>query len=308
MPDAAGRDGTGRFNAFAGDRSGQPGGDFFQAPSGASPASRGFDDGGREGADPWSSPPGRGGARPPGGSGRDPLTGEIVTDPYQVMPSRAQRNAPGKPGSGPGSGSKRTGRHDGGRRRPLWAEVPVLVVIALLLAVGIKSLLVQAFYIPSESMLPTLKVNDRVLVNRLAYRFGHPEHGQVVVFLKHDPESAPNPGPLGLVQRAVAQGLGNAPPGSEDLIKRVIGVPGDSVQGKDGRLLVNGKPVDEPYLAPGTTTSTFGPVKVRPGHLFVMGDNREGSLDSRRFGQVPEDDLVGRAVVLLWPFDNVGGL
>jgi signal peptidase I len=221
------------------------------------------------------------------------------------MPSRARRHAgPGRPGGEP----KRAGRHDGGRRRPLWAELPVLVVIALILAVGIKSLLVQAFYIPSESMLPTLKVNDRVLVNRLAFRFGEPERGQVVVFVKRDPESAPDPGPLGLVQRAVAQGLGNAPPGSEDLIKRVIGVPGDTVQGKGGRVLVNGEPIDEPYLAAETTTSSFGPVKVRPGHLFVMGDNREGSLDSRRFGQVPQDDLVGRAVVLLWPFDSVGGL
>jgi signal peptidase I len=277
----------------------------YQAPAGGAVGNRTNGGAGPEG-DPWSVPAGRAGApRPAVGRGRDPLTGEIVTDPYRVTPSRARRHAgPGRQGAP----SRRTGRHDGGRRRPLWAELPVLVVIALILAVGIKSLLVQAFYIPSESMVPTLKVNDRVLVNRLAYRFGEPERGQVVVFVRRDPATAPNPGPLGLVQRAVAQSLGNAPPGSEDLIKRVIAVPGDTVEGKDGRVLVNGEPVGEPYLAPDTVTSSFGPVKIRPGHVFVMGDNREGSLDSRRFGQVPEADLVGRAVVLLWPFDSVGGL
>jgi signal peptidase I len=249
---------------------------------------------------PASQPNGNGMAHGNGQAGRAP-----AGDPYRVTPSRAQRHArSGRSAAAP----KAAGRHDGGRRRPLWAELPVLTFIALALAIGIKSLLVQAFYIPSESMTPTLQVNDRVLVNRLAYRFGEPQRGQVVVFVQRDPNAVPDPGPLGLVQRAVAQGLGNAPPGSEDLIKRVVGVAGDTVEGRDGRLVVNGKPVAEPYLEPGTETSSFGPVRIRPGHVFVMGDNREDSLDSRRFGQVPEDDLVGRAVVLLWPFDSVGGL
>jgi signal peptidase I len=245
------------------------------------------------------------GQQGPGQYGHDQSGGSAAGNPYRVTPSRAQRHG----GSGRhGSSSKSSGRHDGGRGRPLWAEVPVLMVIALLIAVGIKSLLVQAFYIPSESMTPTLEVNDRVLVNRLAYRFGEPQRSQVVVFVRRDPGAVTNPGPLGLVQRAVAQGLGNAPPGSEDLIKRVIGVPGDSVEGKDGRIFINGRAIPEPYLAPGTETSSFGPVRIKPGHVFVMGDNRGDSLDSRRFGQIPESDLVGRAVVLLWPFDSVGGL
>jgi signal peptidase I len=225
-------------------------------------------------------------------TGLDPYT------PPRVVPSRAARHAKG-----------RAGRRVSRRGKAFWRELPVLLVIAILLALLVKGFVLQAFFIPSKSMLPTLEVGDRVLVNRLAFRVGEPQHGQVVVFIRPDPNAAPPPqGPLGIVQRAVASGLGNAPPGSEDLIKRVIGVPGDVVAARKGRLLRNGRPVDEPYLTKGTKTSSFGPVRIPPGHLWVMGDNREDSADSRRFGPVPQADLVGRAVVLIWPFDNVGGL
>src|SRR5512132_62704 len=133
---------------------------------------------------------------------------------------------------------------------------PFLLVAALLLTVVVKGFLVQAFFIPSRSMEPTLDVGDRVVVNRLAYRLGDPQHGQVAVFLR-PADSKPNAstGPLSWVRRAVAQGLGGTPPGSEDLIKRVVGVPGDVVEGRGGYLVRNGKRVDEPYLRPGTFTS-----------------------------------------------------
>jgi signal peptidase I len=156
-------------------------------------------------------------------------------------------------------------------------------------------------------MEPTLDVGDRVVVNRLAYRLGDPAHGQVVVFLRPTATDAPSSGPLSWVRRAVAQGLGGTPPGSEDLIKRVVGLPGDRVQGKDGHLLRNGRRVVEPYLAGNGFTSEFGPVRVKPGHYWVMGDNREDSADSRVFGQVPRSALVGRAVLTVWPPTHVGG-
>jgi signal peptidase I len=183
------------------------------------------------------------------------------------------------------------------------------VVAALVLTVLVKGFLIQAFFIPSRSMEPTLDIGDRVVVNRLAYRLGEPAHGQVVVFLRPTGDASQRPGgPLSWVRRAVAQGLGGTPPGSEDLIKRVLGVPGDKLQGKAGRLWRNGRPVHEPYLARGTTTSDFGPVRVRPGHVWVMGDNREDSADSRVFGQVPRSALVGRAVFTVWPLTHLDGL
>ena len=189
-------------------------------------------------------------------------------------------------------------------------ELPTLALTALLLTMLVKGFLVQAFYIPSRSMEPTLDVGDRVVVNRLAYRLGQPQHGQVVVFLRptRGAAEADGGGALALLRRAVAAGLGGTPPGSEDLIKRVVGLPGDVVQGRDGRLWRNGEQVDEPYLPPQTFTSDFGPVRIRPGYYWMMGDNREDSADSRVFGQVPASALVGRAVLTVWPPPHVGGL
>jgi signal peptidase I len=202
--------------------------------------------------------------------------------------------------------------HGGQNRRQsrMSSELPILLLTAFVLAILVKGFLVQAFFIPSESMEPTLDVGDRVVVNRLAYRIGEPQHGQVVVFVrasgdKPAPEGA---GPISWARRAVAQSLGGTPPGSEDLIKRVVGMPGDVVQGKNGRLWRNGQPVVEPYLPANTFTSDFGPVKIKPGHYWMMGDNREDSADSRFFGQVPRSALVGRAFVKVWPLPHVGGL
>jgi signal peptidase I len=182
-------------------------------------------------------------------------------------------------------------------------------VAALILTVLVKGFLIQAFFIPSRSMEPTLDVGDRVVVNRLAYRLGDPGHGQVVVFLRPtSADQAPSSGPISWVRRAVAQGLGGTPPGSEDLIKRVVGLPGDVVEARNGHLIRNGEEVDEPYLRPGTFTSDFGKVKIKPDHYWMMGDNREDSADSRTFGQVDRSALVGRAVLTVWPVQHAGGL
>jgi len=122
------------------------------------------------------------------------------------------------------------------------------------------------------------------------------------------PAAAPDTNALTWVRRALAQGLGGAPPGAEDLIKRVVGLPGDVVEGKNGKLYRNNKPVAEPYLPKGTFTSDFGKVVIKPGYYWVMGDNREDSADSRVFGQVPRSALVGRAILKVWPLSHSGGL
>jgi len=201
------------------------------------------------------------------------------------------------------------GRRIQGRRarRRFLGELPFLLLAALILTVLVKGFLIQAFFIPSRSMEPTLEVGDRVVVNRLAYRIGEPAHGDVVVFLRPiGTGEAPPSGPLSWVRRAVAQGLGGTPPGSEDLIKRVVGLPGDKLEGRDGQLWRNGRRVPEPYLASGRT-SDFDPVRIKPGYYWVMGDNREDSADSRVFGQVPRSTLVGRAVLTVWPVTHLGG-
>jgi signal peptidase I len=218
-----------------------------------------------------------------------------LTQTVRVQPSRVQRY----------HGRRLHGRR---ARRRFLGELPFLLLAALILTVLVKGFLVQAFFIPSKSMEPTLEVGDRVVVNRLAYRIGEPAHGDVVVFLRPvGTGEAPSGGPLSWVRRAVAQGLGGTPPGSEDLIKRVVGLPGDTVEGRDGQLWRNGKPVPEPYLPSGVFTSKFGPFKIEPGKYWVMGDNREDSADSRVFGQVPRSTLVGRAALTVWPFTHIGG-
>src|SRR6266498_379879 len=188
-------------------------------------------------------------------------------------------------------------------------ETAVLVVLAILLAVLFKTFLVQAFYIPSGSMEPTLNVSDRVLVEKVSYRFGDVKDGDVVVFVHDLPGVEPEPGnPVTRFFSSLGQAVGVAPPSSRDFIKRVVGTPGDRVNCKQGRLLRNGRQVSEPYLAPGTTTENCAPVTVPSGKLYVMGDNRNNSEDSRTFGPIDRSNVVGRAFVRIWPFSHTGWL
>ncbi|HUR19088.1 MAG TPA: signal peptidase I [Acidimicrobiales bacterium] len=178
--------------------------------------------------------------------------------------------------------------HRGGGTKPSSTRTVVewFVIIggALLAALVIKTFLFQAFYIPSESMLPTLKKQDRVLVNKLSYRVHDVHRGDVVVF-----ERPPNE--AGVIR---------------DLIKRVIGLPGETVEGKEGHIYIDGEALREPYLPPATTTSTFGPEKIPASHIWVMGDNRSNSSDSRVFGSISTSRVVGRAFVRVWPLDALG--
>jgi signal peptidase I len=161
-----------------------------------------------------------------------------------------------------------------------------IIVGSLVIALIIKAFLLQTFYIPSESMEPNLLVGDRVLVNKLGYRFHEVGRGDIVVF-ERPPE---------IVSSEI-----------KDLIKRVIALPGETIEGDaDGQVLINGRVLDEPYLAPGMITENLTRHTVPPNSYWVMGDNRDNSGDSRRFGAIPKDAVVGRAFVRIWPLSALG--
>ncbi|WP_107644820.1 signal peptidase I, partial [Streptomyces sp. Ru87] len=207
------------------------------------------------------------------------------------------------------------------RRRSALKEVPILITVALVIALALKTFLVQAFVIPSGSMEQTIRIGDRVLVDKLTPWFGSkPQRGDVVVF--KDPggwlageQSEPADDPVVIKQgKELLTFIGLLPSADEqDLIKRVVAVGGDTVKccDKDGKVTVNGTPLAEPYVHPGNTPSDMKfEVDVPAGRLFVMGDHRANSADSRFHlneaadGTVPEDLVVGRAMVIAWPFDH----
>ena len=164
-------------------------------------------------------------------------------------------------------------------------EFLVILLVSFALVFGfVRPFVVEAFYIPSESMVPTLEVGDRVLVNKFIYRFTDPQRGDIIVFK-------------------------NVEGGSEDLIKRVVGVPGDVIAVRGGKLFVNGERQREPYVNKRfPDRSYFAPTTVPKHHVFVMGDNRTNSLDSRYFGPVPEKKIEGEAFLRFWPLHRIGGL
>ena len=187
-------------------------------------------------------------------------------------------------------------------------ELPGVLLLALVLAVVIKTFLLQAFFIPSPSMLPTLEIDDRVLVSKIAYRFNGPQVGDVIVF--DSPFSTDSSqDPLWVrATRNVLEAVGVRTARVEDLIKRVIAVGGDRLEIRDNRVIVNGIPLDEPYLTAGYRMRDLSPFYVPADHVWVMGDNRDNSQDSRRFGPVPLEDVVGRAFVRIWPLTRWEGL
>jgi signal peptidase I len=189
-------------------------------------------------------------------------------------------------------------------------ETVVLVALAVLLAVIFKTFLVAAFYIPSGSMESTLNISDRVLVEKVSYRFGDVRHGDVVVFVHEEPglEAAGPSNPVAGFFSSLGQAVGVVPPSDRDFIKRVVGLPGDTITCRGGQLVRNGERVPEPYLDPGTRTDSCKETRVGNGELFVMGDNRGNSQDSRSFGAIQRDDVVGRAFVRIWPLNHIGWL
>jgi signal peptidase I len=222
-----------------------------------------------------------------------------VTHPPESPPQ-------GEPGSATATATRRP-------PKPWWLEALLLVGVALVLAVVVKAFLVQAFYIPSASMNDTLVVDDRILVQKVSYRFGGPHRGDVVVFADPggwlDPSDSSAPGPV----VAVLEKIGLYPAGGH-LVKRVIGIGGDQVKccDSEGRVSVNGVPLDErSYLAAGEKPSTIPfDVTVEKGYVWVQGDNRSSSADSRVHlgdpggGQVPTEDLVGKVAAVVWPLGH----
>ena len=200
-------------------------------------------------------------------------------------------------------------------------ELPILILLAFFIAVLIKTFLVQAFYIPSGSMFPTLKVGDRVLVQKVQYALGDPGRGDVVVFERDvfGPKDEERLSTLDKARNFFRDLLGLPTGQFEDYIKRVVAVGGDviSYEGSPRKLTVNGEVVDEPYINRGidraSPTLTGSDCKrldmdqvedscrVPAGAVFVMGDNRGNSEDSRIIGPVDEDKIVGRAFLIIWP-------
>jgi signal peptidase I len=207
-------------------------------------------------------------------------------------------------------------------------ELPVLIILAFALALGIKTFMIQAFYIPSASMEPTLHGcdgcnGDRVLVNKFAYRFREPRRGEIVVFVTGREEaSKKGRSTLAQLKAVVTEGLGVTPPADVDFIKRIIALPGETIRINDAVVTITTRggrtfKLTEPYISPNKDLSPFGPFTVPKDSFFVMGDNRANSSDSRvnSFGicfepdgktakvpcAVPRERLVGKAFVRIWP-------
>jgi signal peptidase I len=203
---------------------------------------------------------------------------------------RASGDAPGDPTAGPDTAllptraERRQQKRRSGTRQAI--EWVLLIGTALAIALLIKTFLFQAFYIPSESMVPTLQKDDRVLVNKLSYKLHDVHRGDIIVFEKPKNETS----------------------NIKDLVKRVIALPGESVEGRDGHIYINDKLLKEPYLPDGTVTSSFSAVTIEPNALWVMGDNRSQSRDSRFFGQIAQSTVVGRVFVRIWPLSRLGFL
>lgn len=206
-------------------------------------------------------------------------------------------------------------KHAKDKHTSFWKELPVLVLLAVGLALLIKTFLVQAFFIPSESMVPTLQVGDRVLVNKVVYHLRDPRRGEVIVFENPHPAPEESTDPVTGFFRWLGRGLGFSQGPEEDFIKRIIGLPGETISARNGSVYVK-RPgdeqagrLDEPYLPPGTQTADFGPKKIPEGSYFVMGDNRANSNDSRySLGPIPEGKIVGKAFIIIWPPGEWGGL
>ena len=193
--------------------------------------------------------------------------------------------------------------------RGSFVELITIVVVALGLALGIQAFLVKPFRIPSESMVPTLTVNQRVLVDRVSFRFSEPSRGDIVVFkpprgadenlcgVRHSSESAcPKP----TRERS-----------DTNFIKRIVAVGGDRLKVIDGNVYLNGKRQRETFIRPDAQCEICNlpeEITIPDGHYFMMGDNRGESADSREWGPVPEDWMIGNAFMTYWPPGKVGGL
>ncbi len=165
-----------------------------------------------------------------------------------------------------------------------WVEGVKTLALSAVLAFGVRTFVAEARYIPSESMLPTLEINDRLLIEKVGYRFNSPERGDIVVFSPTD--------------NLKQQGY------NEAFIKRIIALPGETVAVRGGVVFVNGDPLAEKYVTD-EADYDFSPVTVPDNHYLVLGDNRNNSYDSHYWGFLPRKNIIGRAAVRFWPLDRL---
>ncbi|MDH4148657.1 MAG: signal peptidase I [Acidimicrobiia bacterium] len=218
----------------------------------------------------------------PDNTGPTAVTGGDMSDSSE-WPA-AESDPTGSTRASGGVAQSRRARRARTRQRAL-AEWIVAIGLAVLAALVIKTWLIQAYIIPSESMVPELQVGDRVLVSKIGFDLGDVRHGQILVF--RNPKQLPGE--------------------PAHLIKRVIGLPGDELEARDGQLFRNGELLNEPYVN-GLPTTNLPRSIVPEGSVFMMGDNRTNSEDSRKKGAVPEELLVGRAFFRLWPLGRLSRL
>jgi signal peptidase I len=194
-------------------------------------------------------------------------------------------------------------------------ELVVIVAVALGMALAIQAFLIKPYRIPSESMVPTLQIGQRVLVNRVGTHLGDPDVGDILVF--HPPQGAESStgDQCGEQPKAgAACGKPTAKRASVNFIKRVVGAPGDTIAVRNGRVIRNGKPTKEPFISAtcrndaGAGCNFRNPITVPPGHYFMMGDNRGESDDSRFWGPVPTSWIIGKAFATYWPPKRIGSL
>jgi signal peptidase I len=234
-----------------------------------------------------------------------------AADQTDLEPSADLRDGDGRP-----DGSARDEPvRDQDRGDSLWrrfvGSTPFLIFVALAVAILVKTFVIQAFYIPSESMVPTLEVGDRVFVSKFMFDGGDIARGDVIVFENPNAAELPDRSGISSVLHWLGEGIGLAQPENEDFIKRVIALPGETIEIRHDVVYINGKPLDEPYLSQAARDSTGDyPMHTVPDDaLFVMGDNRSNSADSRYgLGFVPLEKVIGKAFVVIWPPSHMGRL
>lgn len=180
------------------------------------------------------------------------------------------------------------------RRENVWVEILKTLGLSALLAFGIRTLVAEARYIPSRSMVPTLQVDDRLIVDKVSYHFKDPQRGDIIVFMPPDEASVVCTGPR-------AQPSTN----KDAYIKRIIALPGEKIEVKQGKVFINDQPLKEGYIEE-VPDYQYGPRVVPANSYLVLGDNRNNSCDSHYWGFVPKDNIIGRAIVRFWPLGRMG--
>jgi len=216
---------------------------------------------------------------------QDALASESTQPPVVSSPVDPQRDDPAMKGMK--AVGITTARKPVKQEENAWVETLKTVGLSIVLALGIRHFVAEARYIPSESMVPTLQVNDRLIVEKIGYHFHNPERGDIIVFWPPDQLRQQNPSI------------------KDAFIKRVIGLPGETVEVRNGTVYINNQPIKENYTA-APPDYQWGPKTIPDNQYLVLGDNRNNSFDSHFWGNVPRQNIIGRAIVRFWPLNRMG--